>query len=111
MNIKVDVKFDIKFNVELRDTTLDELMKMAPSIGYNDSDVARKTYYAYTEYTETFEFDSIAEMMVKLDGEIETHIETFLYRKFDSDVVYKNWFLTPSTKFEIIKIYGDYNAW
>lgn len=111
MIIKVDVNFDINFYVELRDNTLEDLMKISPSTSFTNTFENGNTYYAYTSVKETFDFESLSETIMKIDNEIEIFMNKFLISKFGSDIIYKNWFSTPKIKFEIEKIYGDYNAW
>ena len=72
--IKVDIKFNVKLYVELKKDTIEALMSAFPAMAFNQS-YNKKNYTGWPEFTDTFEFESLSEFMIKFDNTVK---EAFL---------------------------------
>ena len=111
--INVDVRFDLKLNIVLQKNTYDEITSKVPSMAmYKYSNT---NYEGNIIFTETFEFESMADCMIKFDKTITEYIEgndcttTYLYEKFGQDMYMNNSISLRKVGFEILNMKGMLN--
>ena len=103
--IKVDIKFNVKLYVELKKDTIEALMSAFPAMAFKQS-YNPKNYTGWTEFTDTFEFESLSEFMIKFDNTVKEYFEDYERNKFGHDIWLKNYIAIENIKWTIEKISG-----
>ena len=109
MIIKVHFKADVRIKGDLKNGfTLEDLMAQSPSSEFESTGHEKSFFGRCYDNDEVFEYNSMAEFMVKFDKDIEEFFNSYLDRKF------REWTIgfrggIYYQHFEIIKIEGSEN--
>ena len=109
MIIKVHFKADVRIKGDLKNgITLEDLMKQSPSSEFERTGYDKGFFGRCYDNDEVFEYNSMAEFMIKFDKDIEGFFDSYLDRKFGE---WRDGFRGGMyyQHFEIIKIEGSEN--
>ena len=103
--IKTEVRFNVTLYVELKKDSIETLQTQVPSMAF-DKTYDPKKFKGWTEFTETFEFDTLADFMINFDKTVKDYFEKYIEKTFGYDIWLNSYIAIENVKWKIKEITG-----
>lgn len=103
--IKAEVRFNVTLYVELQKDSIETLQTEVPSMAF-DKTYDPKKFKGWTEFTETFEFDTLTDFMINFDKTVKEYFEGYVEKIFGHDIWFNNYIAIENVKWTFKEITG-----
>lgn len=103
--IKTEVRFNVSLYVKLQKDSIETLQTKVPSMAF-DKTYDLKKFKGWTEFTETFEFDTLTDFMINFDKTVKEYFEDYVENIFGHEICFNNYIVVENVKWKIKEITG-----